>query len=241
MCNQTDMHCIIDCSMVSGCLLSSIQIDEADDVDDLDREVIISCTEQVACFGTAVIATDLDYSTDIVIICDAVNACNGMTITVEDPKSFHLYCSQYSSCSDMHINIAHGGNNGNNTQSEIHCLEGNACSGMGIISTLNTTVLTMYEWSENVQFDNGYGFDQHIQCNNDRYIQYSDTQTDETISQSILDEYKTGHYPCDGVELICGFHSCSIEYIVNAQSLNLQDIEDPSCYWLNVPDVEYFR
>jgi len=50
----------------------------------------------------------------------------------------------------------------------VTCSVPNACDDLHITTTSNKTLLSMFEWSDGVILDNGYGYEDNIECNNDR-------------------------------------------------------------------------
>jgi len=287
-CNESDSHCIIECSALAACLSSTIYVGVDGDittnvptmepttepslepttnthptntatisptaiptmeptfVPSAVHGVAIFCNETASCFDANVVSSKLQYLTNITIICNAENACNAMKIDVVDFLSFNVYCGHITACDNMVINItitddademSQGQEAGN--YGSITCSAPNACDGLHVTTTSNKTLLSMFEWSDGVIFDNGFGFVDNIECNNDRYIKYRNwiNETEDTITESILAEYEGDHFPCDGIQVLCDGASCDMEY--SLRSLDYNDSVD--CYWLNVQDIQNLK
>ena len=246
-CNDTGQHCIVECGQLAGCLSSTMYIGVGANDSYSSRDVVILCDEQVSCFGATVNAEDLRQLIYITIICNAESACNGMTITALNFESLHVYCSQSEACSDMvvHLDVRddeaveneHEGRYGS-----IWCTVPNACDGLMINTSSIWTTLWMFEWSDDVVLANGYGYEDNIECNNNRFIKYRQwiNETDDTITESISSEYESDYFPCDGVQVQCNGSSCDMEYNLNSQQISSLEstFGDDDCYWLNVEDIQ---
>ena len=245
-CNASEKHCFVGCGQLAGCLNSKIYIGDGANDSDLSRDVVILCYEQVSCFGATVNTDDLRQGTDIVIICSAESACNGMTIRALNFGSFHVYCSQSEACSDMvvHIDVRDDkavANRHDDRYGSIWCTVPNACDGLMINTSSIWTTLWMFEWSYDVVLDNGYGYEDNIECNNNRffYRQWIN-ETEDTITEIILAEYESDHFPCDGVQVQCNGSSCDMEYNLKTQTiLSLEtNFATGDCYWFNLEEIQ---
>ena len=210
---------------------------------DSSRDIVILCDEQVSCFGATLNTDDLRQSTDITIICNAESACNGMTIRVLNFESFDVYCSQREACSDMvvHIDVWNDepfDDGQEERYGSIWCTVPNACDGLTINTSSIWTTLWMLEWSYDVVLDNGYGYDNNIECNNNRFIKYWINETEESITESILAEYDSEQFPCDGVQVQCNGSSCNMGYNLKTQPLSSVRGISGDCFWLAVEQIQ---
>eukprot|EP01084_Bolivina_argentea_P248803 416262_1 len=186
--------------------------------------------------------------TNITVICSAIDSCVGMNINATDFDVFNLYCVESGSCQDVNVNLVpiDDRNHGNGNDGIINCISANSCDNLEIITTSNKTQLIMYEYSENIIFDNSIGYlteEQNIICNNDRYIRYaaSINQTEESVLNLILNEYdqRVQQLPCNDIEIICGNVSCSMKYSIKSPQFQvLKDDKTFGCWWVNIQELQ---
>ena len=84
---------------MAGCLSSSMFIGAGEQ--DTARDVVINCDEEVSCFDADIKSDDLKNTTNITIICNAANACNGMDIDLVHFHSLSIFCAHYEGCKVM--------------------------------------------------------------------------------------------------------------------------------------------
>ena len=249
-CKTTD--CKIDCIEYASCLSSNITLLYSN-LTKAENQAIVQCHEKLSCFKANFQTVSETRNTELLIICNNTESCREMAIDISNFKSFTVLCLQTESCQDMHIDLTIPTlQNKSNIQIEIndtynhgiiHCVVPNACKDLVITTNSNHTRLIMYEHSEGVIFDNGIGYLSdlsNIICNNDRFIEWSaEISSLQEIAESILEEYESGEYPCNGVEVICNASSCNMEYDINVPKL--QEIEREAtavCYWVNVQEIQ---
>ena len=165
-----------DCSITcqdTSCLLSSIEsFDPNYDDPYYANTIIIDCVDTFSCFASKFESTS---NSKIIIICRKKDSCSQMSITTTNFSSFKLYCHESSSCDDISINLEIH-ENYTEYHGSVTCIQPNSCDAAHVTTNSEYTQLVMYEYSEEIKFDNGIGylFDiQNIICNNDRWIPFS--------------------------------------------------------------------
>eukprot|EP01084_Bolivina_argentea_P041276 76161_1 len=232
-----------DCKV--QCVDKALCLDTIFDVTNVGNEsIVIYCEGSYSCATSSVIFDSVVSSENIrpniSVICVDKHACNDMDISVHAFTSFNLYCIGSLSCN--HVNITIDVDNGYYRENDgiISCVNPNSCDELYIVSTSNQTQLIMYEYSQDVTLNNGVGYlydDQNIICNNDRYIRIetSQTITTQNITDLIYQEYNDDLLPCQGVEVLCGDDSCSMQYF---QKTLTGITPNTGCVWLNVQEIQ---
>ena len=171
------------------------------------------------------------FETELHIECYQ-DSCEEMKIYAGYVSSVHIHCYGDEACSGMQANFQNITSE-NNTETSISCYTQNACPGLHIKADGRLTQLHMYNYSENIILDNGYGWsfdDDTITCDLDsKYIKYdfgysTDDDTYSSIEALVRYEYKHCDYinkdddrvfipdsvddplpclPCEGITVQC--------------------------------------
>ena len=244
--------CQIDCTEAS-CLFTKINILKT------NSTIIITCNDTSSCRG-ATISSSNAQDIELVISCTSGQSCSGLELDLSNFKSFIMICNDIMSCDDVNIFIHFQDSSFDiNTLETINpaideydndgiiwCLKPNACDGLNINTNSIFTRLVMMEYSNNVELNNGIGYlpfnINNIECNNDRYIKWTNNETIETISESIqLDYIAHDELPCENIKLICNKSECIMDYAldkarINALRTNLS-LSD-YCHWINIQYIQ---
>eukprot|EP01084_Bolivina_argentea_P286275 491070_1 len=169
----------------------------------------ISCTAKWSC-GFANI--DLSECEKSHVICNGKNACHSMTIQVSDSivfthKTLVIDCGIATSCHNMQINLI------GNLKSEISCIGLHACDDIFIktqVGKQDNHLLNLYAYSNNVTFDNGYGYkdengiQKYIECNTQNsFIEWNNALSKEEITAIILYGFADEIFPCQSLNIKC--------------------------------------
>ena len=225
--------CEYKCDAVAACLQTVFVID--------DYSTNIECSERVSCFGTNIVSNlnDTNATVDVDIICNDVQSCQQMVINLQYINNFYLKCFGEDSCSGLRVTLS------NVTNAIISCYNQDVCDSLYITTdTPLTTVLMLYENSNNIIIDNGYGYEPNVNffCNRDqKLIQLTSNSNATTILSLIKLEYKnTVNIPCDGVTFLCvGTSFCTMKLVgltLNDISANITDTND-NCLLISAEDI----
>ena len=208
--------------------------------------------ETLSCFNAIININGCDNTN---ILCNGDSACANMKILSSQTASnnvISITCGETKSCDYLNVTIL------GNPTIDISCFEVNACDDMNIkidSGNYKKTILNMYSYSNNIRFNNGFGFQevdgdykQYITCNTrNTYIEYptSNTLTQSELETLVLGQYENDLFPCDGIQILCytdnaseTTSSCQMERSILNNNFNI-DVSNPSipCYW--VP-IDYF-
>eukprot|EP01083_Nonionella_stella_P291176 990832_1 len=124
----------------------------------------VLCKGQLSCIEATIHANNTQ---NIHVMCDGEDACRNVQIYTHNITAVTIDCVSSSSCTAMQISL------NKNTQSIISCYLMNSCDDIHIFSTnYNDTQLYLYEYSENIVYDNGYGLE-GIHCGTEsQYVRY---------------------------------------------------------------------
>eukprot|EP01083_Nonionella_stella_P136757 416292_1 len=133
----------------------------------------VRCNGTLSCIEAIIHANNTQNAH---IICDGEDTCKNVQIYTQNVTAVTVDCVSSSSCTAMHISLH------NNTESIISCYLTNSCDDMNIFTTnYNDTQLHLYEYSENIVYDNGYGLE-GIHCGTEtQYVRYETSLTDTDI------------------------------------------------------------
>eukprot|EP01084_Bolivina_argentea_P092256 166002_1 len=233
---QLDTYDVISCDE-TACAFSIIETRNIG-----NENIAILCNESYSCLKSSIIKTTNVSLSNIIIYCREQYSCSDLFIDIMNITTFRLYCVASLSCLGAQVNIDL---NKNSKQSIVSCESSNSCKDLTIKTNLPKTQLQMYEFSENVIFDNNIGYlfeHQNIICNNNKFIQiaWSANLTKAYLKELISSKYANihGYLPCQDIQVIYGDHSCNMIYIWRElQSLNTSST-DKECYWVNIQDIQ---
>ena len=258
--------CIIECEYQTGCLLADIFVHTS-------GSVTLSCTILWSCFAAEFMQTANVTGTDYKIICDAEESCRELSVVATNFNSFVIYCLQATSCLELTVSLSMpndtqisssaniycavtdacqqisvtlsiGNNNQNVNDGIIHCVELNSCDSLIVNTNSEFTQLLMYQYSQNVQFNNVLGYIpeyDNIVCNNEKHITLRTwLETDINIAETLIKfSYKDYLYPCQDVTVGCGDASCIMTYAMWPERFqSILDTGEGGCGYVPISYVQ---
>eukprot|EP01083_Nonionella_stella_P182295 655572_1 len=217
------------CDEMISCLNTNIYFDD-------NAICNVRCSGSHSCVAANIFMTNCDAAH---ILCNGSNACSELYVEVES-DAFMIECGVATSCNFIHINIT-----GNNKKGNISCIDFGSCDGAQIFvdpANYQNVQLQMTSYSENVTFSNGFGYQDvnqsvpYVDCNaREQYVRYNNTALpDNHVESLVLNEYKNGVFPCDGVTIICfedndtsQASECDIQFTAHSLTPN----GSAPCYW----------
>eukprot|EP01083_Nonionella_stella_P105087 302087_1 len=198
----------------------------------------VLCKGQLSCIEATIHANNTQ---NIHVMCDGEDACRNVQIYTHNITAVTIDCVSSSSCTAMQISL------NKNTQSIISCYLMNSCDDIHIFSTnYNDTQLYLYEYSENIVYDNGYGLE-GIHCGTEsQYVRYETSLTDTDIRSLIESEYNGPLFPCDkNIQIKCDqnmtdnvMNECTVDYVIEPATAGLLPSQ---CYWISIVDLVTIR
>eukprot|EP01083_Nonionella_stella_P111055 325541_1 len=223
------------CDEMISCLNTNIYFDD-------NAICNVRCSGSHSCVAANIFMTNCDAAH---ILCNGSNACSELYVEVES-AAFIIECGVATSCNFIHINIT-----GNNKKGNISCIDFGSCDGAQIFvdpANYQNVQLQMTSYSENVTFSNGFGYQDinqsvpYVDCNaREQYVRYNNTALpDNDVESLVLNEYKNGVFPCDGVTIICfedndtsQASECDIQFTAHSLTPN----GSAPCYWVQIDNV----
>ena len=230
-CNNVN-GCKYKCDRVAACLTTVFHLTK--------NSINMECSERLSCFGVNIIQNGTEnMDTNVDIICNSLQSCQLMIIKLQYMNNFYLKCNGPDSCSQIDITLK------NVTNAVISCYNKDVCASLKITTdTPLNTILFLYETSNSIIVDNGFGYEPNVNffCNRDqKLIKLTQNSDAETILALIKSEYiNTVNIPCDGVRFECtGGSFCIMKIIpfaLNDLSTDITQWND-NCLYISAEDI----
>eukprot|EP01084_Bolivina_argentea_P305583 527913_1 len=225
VCNETN-NCVLQCGGINSCSSSTFYV---------ENNMVIQCNETYSCYYLNI--KSLTKNASLTMLCTEKNSCFRMTVEIDNPNRFNLFCTAEQACNDavIKLNYSQANINLNNNNGIIECIAFSSCDNIEIITSSAKTKLIMYEYSQNVLFNNGFGYVealQNIDCNMDRLLYVSMPMTTQTITTLISAQYTQYLLPCAAVNVECTQSSCAMQYDLNNETIN--NLEEHECVVINL-------
>ena len=163
-CKRSDFDCDFQCFNASGCDYSCLGTASCLGLS-LNCSSLTGCNliceDRFSCSDVNVSITGSDSSSQFHLDCKGQRSCVNAYVYISDVESAHIHCRVEESCIDMNI-IFDAISTKNNSNTSISCYSANACKNLYIEADGPLTKLHMYEYSENVVLNNGYGWNQEL-------------------------------------------------------------------------------
>eukprot|EP01083_Nonionella_stella_P292719 995617_1 len=222
----------LHCSGLVSCFQSNIYCASG------ETHCNVLCNGTLSCMEATIHANNTQNAH---IICDGEDTCKNVQIHAQNVTTITVDCVSSASCTAMQISLH------SNTQSIISCYLMNSCDDINIFTTdYNDTQLHLYEYSENIVYDNGYGLE-GIHCGTEsQYVRYETSLTDTDIRSLIESEYNGPLYPCDNnIQIKCDqnmtdnvMNECTVDYVIEPATAGLLPSQ---CYWISIVDLVTIR
>eukprot|EP01083_Nonionella_stella_P295118 1003036_1 len=115
----------------------------------------IHCNNTLSCYGSSIF---IEHCDNVHVICNGEQSCDGATLLIESGSNgsqVNVECGAITSCQNMNISII----NNASTFANISCIDYGSCDNINIkVNDANNSRLQLYSHSDNVFFDNGFGW-----------------------------------------------------------------------------------
>eukprot|EP01083_Nonionella_stella_P064448 167937_1 len=169
----------------------------------------IHCNSTLSCSDSAIYIEDCDH---VHVICNGDQSCDGTNLFVEsvhNGSQVNIECGATTSCQNMHIAI--NSSITTPTFTNVSCIDYGACNNIDIeVNDAKHSRLKLHSYSENVFFDNGFGWRsddrsvEYIDCMiSGKSIPWEHAPNDTQLRQMTEGQYRMDTYACSSVYVGC--------------------------------------